>query len=258
MSRAAITTGLLLLTTTGCSRIRDAEELSAPGVAQGLYLGVNLPEGVVIEDGGDLLSYTAACTAFLAYVSDPAALADSPLEGAGVQFRSAENNPMVLEDEGDGRYLVTAEKGLVYEPDDTAVLNFEVDGEPAQMSVETPEAPLVDISPYMLKNEGFTVDISDQGYDNLIVAVYDIQRSKLVFDNLPMTVGETYAYTHTETPTESVDVPDDTLSHEGSFLVGVAGMVLADANDFQGVNQTLSAFMAGQFALHYVVVDSAS
>lgn len=236
----------------GCDRIRATEDLAGPVVAQGLYLGLELPDGMTV-DGGDLLSYTAACTVFLAYLSDPNAIEDSPLEGAGVEFRSAANAPLDLADEGDGRYLVTAAEGLVYSPDDTALLNFDVDGGTARMSVEAPDAPSVDVASYMTPRQSFTVDISGQGYDNIIVAVYDIQKSKLTWDNLPTTLGETYAYTHLDEPAEVITVPGDALPGEGSFLVGVAGMRLADTEGFDGINESLSAFMAGQFALRYVI-----
>lgn len=244
---------LLALTALfGCNRLEDTEDLAAPAVAQGLYLGLELPDGVDVS-GTDLLDYTAACTVFLAYVSGADALEDAPLEGADVAFRSGENAELPLADQGDGEYLVTAESGLVYEPGDRSSISFEAQGQPARMTVDPPAAPEVEIEPYQVPRTPLFVDLSDQDYDNLIVAVYDINRNKLTWDNLPDTVGETYAYTHLGERVTTQEVPGDAFPGETSYLVGVAGMKLADPDSFEGVNQTLSAFMAGQFSLHYVV-----
>lgn len=243
---------LALVGLVGCNRLEDTEQLAAPAVAQGLYLGLELPDGVDVSDT-DLLDYTAACTVFLAYVSGADAIEDAPLEGADVEFRSAENAELPLVDQGGGEYLVTAESGLVYEPGDRSTISLEIQGEPARMAVDPPSAPDVDIEPFQVPRTPLEIDLSDQDYDNLIVAVYDINRNKLTWDNLPDSVGETYEYTHRGDRVTTQEVPGDAFPGETSYLVGVAGMKLADPDSFEGINQTLSAFMAGQFSLHYVV-----
>lgn len=254
MARLLVGATLLLSGLGGCQRLEATEELASPVVAQGLYLGLEVPDGVDIE-GTDLLQYSAACTVFLAYVSDPSALEDAPLEEAGVAFRSDENEALPFAEEGDGKYLVTASDGLVYQPGDTAQVSISTGSEEATLSVDAPEAPTVDLAPIMTPRVDFTIDISGQGYDNLIVAVYDVQYNKITWQNLPETVGETYTYTHGEAAVESVTVPGTALPGEGSYLIGVAGMEMADASTFAGANQTLSAFMAGQFALRYVITQ---
>ena len=254
MARRVFGVPLVLLGFGGCQRLQATEELAAPVVAQGLFVGLELPDGYVITgDEGDILQYSAACLMFLAYVSDPSALEDAPLEAAGVAFRSDENTPLPLADEGDGKYLVTAADGLVYQPGDTALVSIAADSETASVSVDAPAAPTVDISPIMTPQVDFTVDISGQGYDNVIVLVYDIAKKKITWQNLPETVGDTYDYTHAEVAVESVTVPGSALPGEGTFLVGVAGMQMADVSTFTGANQTLSAFMAGQFAPRIVL-----
>jgi hypothetical protein len=121
------------------------------------------------------------------------------------------------------------------------------------MAVEPPDAPDSEVPSYLSPRTPYVVDLSDQDYDNLIVAVYDINRSKLTWDNLPETVEDTYTFTHAPERVTTQEIPGDAFPGEGSFLVGVAGMELADPNSFSGINQTLSAFMAGRFSLHYVL-----
>lgn len=257
---AFVISALALSAAGGCDRLKATEDLTSPVVAQGLFLGLNLPDGMDIE-GSDLLAYTAACTVFLAYVSDPQALADSPVEGAGVQFASATNGSLPFSDEGSGKYLVTAQDGLVYEPGDLASVSVNIDGDDAKVGVETPDAPEFSLptdGPYLPALQPVTIDLTGQDYDNLIIAVYDVQKSELVYDNLPTSVNETYQYTHQTEATLTAEIPGDVFRGQGSFLIGVAGMQLANPDTFSGANQALSAFMAGQFSLTYVLTDAAN
>ena len=241
------------LTLSGCGRLDDVTNLTSPAVAQGIFVGLDLPEGVDIS-GSDLLQYSAACSVFLAYIADPAELADSPVEGASIDFKSRENGNFPLTEQAPGKYLVTAENGLVYKPGDEAVITTTIDGSDARMKVQTTDAPDVDIPETLHPEEGFTVDLSGQGYDNVLVAVYDVGRSKLTYENLPVDILETYTYTHAD-GVETLEVPGtEAFMRQGNYVVGVAGMRSADPTTFEGVSQTLSGFMAGQFTLGFVVV----
>ena len=238
---------------SGCGRLDDVTNLTSPAVAQGIFVGLDLPEGVDIS-GSDLLQYSAACSVFLAYIADPSELADSPVEGARIDFKSRENGNYPLTEQAPGKYLVTAENGLVYKSDDEAVITTTIDGSDVRMKVQTTGAPDVDIPETLHPEEGFTVDLSGQGYDNVLVAVYDVGRSKLTYDNLPLDVLETYNYTHAD-GVETLEVPGtEAFMRQGNYVVGVAGMRSADPTTFEGVSQTLSGFMAGQFTLGFVVV----
>lgn len=239
----------------GCGRLDDVASLTSPVVAQGLFVGLDLPDGVDIT-GSDLLQYSAACTVLLADVGDPSQLEQAPVSGADVQFRTPSGGPYPLDDMGEGKYLVTAASGLSYDSGDSVVVTTSIDGETAKMSVETPGAPDVDIPTRLKPEEGFTVDISGQGYDNVLVAVYDLTRNKLTYDNLPDDVSATYTYTHDDSA-EVLDVPGaEAFLRQGDYVVGIAGMRSADPTTFEGVSQTLSAFMAGQFTLGFVAVEN--
>lgn len=236
-----------------CSRLDATDDLVAPLVAQGLYLGLDLPDGIDVE-GSEVLDYSAACTVFLAYVSDPAALEEAPVEGAQVEFRSGDNGKIGFAEEGEGKYGVTAADGLAYEPRDPAAVVVDANGEVARIDVLPPEAPEVELPTALAREEAFTVDLGGQGFDNVLAAVYDVDRGRLTWSNLPEGVTETYAYTHPDAPVESVEVPGEAVLRAGTYVIGAAGMRRADADSFDNVNTTLSAFMAGQFAVGFAVV----
>ncbi|MSP55087.1 MAG: hypothetical protein EXR69_05715 [Myxococcales bacterium] len=241
---------------SGCGRLDDISQLISPAVAQGIFVGLDLPEGTDLSgSGSDLLQYSAACSVFLAYIADPSELDTSPVEGANVTFRSAQNpGSFPLADQGEGKYLATAESGIDYASGDEAVVTTQIDGSDVRIEVETPDAPDVDVPTTLPAQGGFTVDLAGQGYDNVLVAVYDVNRGKLTYDNLPDDIVETYEYTHGE-QAESVDVYDGAFLREGTYVVGIAGMRTSDPNTFTGVSQSLSAFMAGQFTLRFVQVS---
>lgn len=244
-----ISLGLL----TGCSRLEATDGLVAPLVVQGLYLGLDLPGGVDFE-GSDVLDYSAACTVFLAYVSDPAAIEEAPVEGAQVEFRSEESGKLGFAEEGEGKYGLTAADGLDYEPRDPTAVVVEANGETARIDVLPPEAPEVELPTLLDREQGFTVDLSGQGYDNVLVAVYDLDRSKLTWTNLPEGVSATYDYTHPDGAIETLEVPGEAVLRASTYVIGAAGMRKADSSSFENVNLSLSAFMAGQFSVGFAVV----
>ncbi len=230
-------------------------ELVSPAVAQGVYVGLDVAAGVDLSgSGSDFLQYTAACSVFLAYIADPSALDTAPVEGAVVDFKSNDNpGNFALTDETKGKYLVTADDGIAYAANDDATVTTQIDGSDVRIAVKTPAAPEVTVPTTLPAQGSFTADLSGQGYDNVLVAVYDVQRSKLTFDNLPNDIVSTYDYTHGPQQ-ETVEVGGDAFLREGNYVVGIAGMKSADATQFTGVSQSLSAFMAGQFALRFVQV----
>lgn len=238
----------------GCDRLETAGASVSPVVVQGLYLGMELPEGYDFE-GTEVLEYTAACTVFLAYVSDPSSVEQAPVEGAEVDFLSDQSGRLALVDRGEGRYEVTAADGLVYEPGVRARVSSAVEGEAATLSVRPPEAPELTLPAAWDAQVPLTVDLAGGDYQNVVAAVYDLDRGRLTFDNLPVAVDEVYAFTHPEAPVESVEIPGEAWLRRGTYVVGVAGMRMADSGDYEGVNTTLSAFMAGMFELHLVVVE---
>lgn len=239
----------------GCGRLEDVEASAAPIVAQGLFLGVDLPAGVDLS-GADELAQAAICEVFLAEVSDPAQLAEAPMEGASMRVRSPTFDGLTFAEEGEGKYVVDSTDGLVYEPHDRPVVTFDTpDGSEGRLEVVAPEAPEVDLVASISIFDDVHVDLTAYDYQNLVVAVYDLDRGNLTWDNLPDGVDQIYAYTHTEEPVRELTIPGDAFRRQGTYVVGVAGMAIGDATAFEGVNTTLSAFMAGQLALSFVVAE---
>lgn len=243
-----------VLSLAACDRLDTVGATVSPVVVQGIFLGAEIPEGLDLE-GSELMDYSAACTVYLASLTDPAEVEQAPLEGERVQFRSGETGSLDLADAGEGKYVGTAGDGLVYAPGDTASVRALVDDEPVVLSVRPPEAPEVDLPGSWTALEDLRLDLSGENYQNVLAAVYNLDQGRLTFDNLPDTVDETYAFTHPESPTESLIIPGESWKKPGTYVVGVAGMKMADPEEYEGVNTTVSAFMAGMVSLHFLVVE---
>lgn len=244
---------MLLLLSAGCDRLEQIDAQTSPLVAQGLFLGVDLPPGVEI-DADEALGQTSICQVFLAQVSDPSQLADSPVEGADVRVKSPLYGSLAFAEEGEGKYVVDATSGLVYEPGDEPIVSFELDDVEGRVGGEAPEAPEVDLPSTITIFEPVPVEL-DEDVENVVVAAYDLDRGNMTWTNLPEGVDQVYEFTHPEEAVRHVEIPGDAFRRKGNYVVGVAGMEIADPEDFEGVNTTLSAFMAGQFALSLLVVE---
>jgi hypothetical protein len=243
-----------LLLFPGCARLDAVNGLADPVVAQGMYLGIDVPDGVDLSDA-DGLQYSALCNVFLAYVADPSELADAPVEGAKLTFKSPANGLLRFREEGGGKYTLDSTDGLVYEVGDTPIVSFTMDEAEAKLEVLAPEAPEVDLPASVDREDPLDVDLSGYDYQNVVAASYDLTHGKLTWDNLPTAVDEVYDFTHTDTPIERVEIPGDAFLRKGAYVVGVAGMQVADPVSFEGVNTTLSAFIAGRLGLGLVSVN---
>ncbi|MFN7143299.1 MAG: hypothetical protein ACK4YP_05950 [Myxococcota bacterium] len=245
-----------------CGRLDAVEDLADPVVAQGIYLGLDVPESFqddLAEAEG--FEYAALCNVFLAYLSDPSELANAPVEGATIKLRSPANGTLTFREAEDtdgnvvpGKYTLDSTDGLVYEAGDAPVISFEQDGEEARLQVSAPEAPEVETPGVVEREETVVVDLSAYDYQNAVAASYDLDRSTLRWTNLPESVDDTYAFTHDEGPIDSILMPGEAFLRKGPHVVGVAGMEIADPNSFSGVNTTLSAFLAGRLTVRLVSV----
>lgn len=255
---------MLLLTLLACQRLENADALTKPVVMQGLFLGMDLPEGVNLG-GGDkdngAFAYTAACQVFLAYLSGTGALQDSPVEGADVAFSGVSlRKDLPVQEQEDGKYLLTSVDGLEYVPEERVELAADVEGAANLIGGRTPEAPQWSISTTIKAERDVDVDLTGGGYDNLIVGVAAFDpiklTGKLTWDNLPTAFEDVYAFTHPSRPVELATIDGrEAFPEPGYYVVGVAGMEIAPAKGFEGVNATLSAFMAGQLSLQLITVE---
>lgn len=246
----------LLALLVACDRLKATEAIvngaTTPVVVQGMFLGLDVPDGVDLSES-DELAYASLCEIFLANVTDPANIGQSPVEGAGVSFVSPDSGSLRFGDDGEGKYSLDSEDGLVYTSGEQVVVNVGVNGERVgSMSVRAPAAPEVELPSVQTRNKALTVRV--EGYENLVVAAYDVDHARMAWDNLPSGVEEAYDFTHPPEPVEQVEIPAEAFRRPATYVVGVAGMAIADPDDFEGVNTSLSAFIAGQLTLRPVVV----
>ncbi len=240
-----------------CGRLEAAgnavDDVTSPVVAQGVLLGLEVPDGVDLSDA-EGFSSTALCRLFLAYVADPGELAEAPVAGADAVFRSDGSGSLDFRDLGEGAYELDAGDGLAYSPESTATVTIDVDGDEGRMRVAMPDTADVDMPGSVQRQSDFRIDVGGGPWANVAVAVYDLDRSRLTWDNVPTGVDEVYAFTHAEGPIDRVTVPAEAVARQGTYVVGVAGMAIADVDDFEGVNTSLSAFIAGRASVELLVV----
>lgn len=246
---------LLSALLVGCDRLAAVDELTDPVVAQGLYLGLDVPDAYQDDlAGAEGFEYAALCNVFLAFVANPSELADAPVEGATIHLRSPANGTLTFRDEGGGKYTLDSSDGLVYEVGEEPVITFEHEGRESRLTVLAPEAPAVALSGTMPRESAMEVDLSDYTFRNAVAAAYDLDRSKLTWDNLPTEVDEVYEFTRREEPIEEIELPAEAFMRKGNYVVGVAGMKVAESDALEGVNTSLSSFVAGRLTVGLVVV----
>jgi hypothetical protein len=242
---------------SGCGRLKAAgdavDEVTSPFVAQGVLLGLDLPEGVDLSDAEGFGS-TALCRLLIAYVADPGELDEAPVDGASAFFRSDATGSLAFRASGDGAYELDADDGLVYDPESTAALGFDVDGSAGRMSVALPEAAELDMPGSIVRQTDLLVELDGGPWANVAAAVYDLDRGRLTWDNLPTGADEVYAFTHAEARADRIVLPAEAFARQGTYVVGVAGMAVADEGNLEGVNTSLSAFIAGRAAVELLVV----
>ncbi len=248
----------LLLHLVGCDRLEAAGQvvdgLGDTTVAQGIFLGADLPFGLELpEDSG---IYTSFCKVFLAEVTDANDVADSPVSEAEVQFVSAETGKLDFNETDPGEYRLYSQDGLSYEPGQTARVQFTLGNGTGTLSVTAPESPKFDLDDAGMAHEAQRVQITSGSFANLVVAVYDLDRSKLTWDNLPddFESGVELNDEDGEVLTELV-IPGEAFPRGSAYLVGVAGLEIGDAEAFEGVNQALSAFGAGRMTFRAIEIE---
>ena len=245
-----------LVLLSACDRLEAAgeamTEATSPVVVQGMLLGLDAPEGVDLSDSGEL-AFTSLCEVFLAYVADPTELAESPAEGAGIRFKSPVNGSLLFGEAGDGKYALDSDDGLVYSPGDDAIITVTLEGEQGRLAVTAPEAPDLDLPTQIVRESTLEVQL-EREYDGVVAAVYDLDRGRVTWENLPSGVDEVYEFTHADEGTDRIHIPPDAFSRQGTYVVGVAGMEVADPGSFEGVNTQLSAFTTGRLAVRLLVV----
>ncbi len=251
---------LALLVVSGCERLASAGDvvdgLGDTTVAQAIFLGADIPSFVELPRDSEF--YTAFCKVFLAEVTDISDFTNSPVSGADVRFTSAETGRLVLTEAEAGAYESYSYDGLSYTAGQTAIVAFDAGGEAGELRVEAPAAPTFTVSLGTRAHESMTLTVTDGAFSHLVALVYDLDHDQLTYDSLPDDVEAAYELNSTEgDAVTTVVIPGDAFKRKSTYIIGLAGLEVGNAEAFEGVNEALSTFAAGQLGLQVVAVDGA-
>ncbi|MBM4389929.1 MAG: hypothetical protein FJ090_02295 [Deltaproteobacteria bacterium] len=217
------------------------EDLTNPMVVQAWYLGLEpLPDGVDLSDSG--WGSGSSVRVMLADATSFDQLEQAPIDDAAVELE-VDGAGYSLLPESDGQFVATSEDGLPWAADADTVLRVDRDGS-HQLAMVTPEAPDVDLPETIEAGDDLGVSVEGQDYDNVMVTVVRLADGQTTYDSLPTDIAELYRLTHASGSLD-VEIPGSAFREPGAYAVGVAGLINADPDDYEGVNLALSALTAG-------------
>lgn len=248
----------LFLTLVGCEKLDSAaslvDGLGDTTVAQAIFLGAELPATLEMDEESGL--YSAFCKVFLAEVTDTSDLTNNPVSDAEVSFVSSETGKLPVEQTADGEYRLYSYDGLVYEPGQDATVQFAVGGEEGSLNVEAPTSPEFTLPTEAVARHGLVVDITEGEFTNVVGAVFDVDRGKLVWDSLPDDVLATAELNGPDDPViREFAIPAEAFPRGSTYVVGLAGLAIGEVDEVSGVNRALSTFAAGQLGLRLISVS---
>ena len=247
----------LVLTGAGCEKLQDIQEtvegVTERFVVEGIYLGVESPEGI---DLSETAFAGAKLTAFLADASQISEIESAPIENTALMLMSDGNGGnMPMLDVGSGKYELSHEDGLEYVSSEFITLSSSYGSVDRAISVIAPPAAELDIDPDHAAGSPMLIDLSGQGFDAALAMVFDVETGEVTWSNEPQDISELYDMTHPngfgleeadDSDALMLEIPAMAFAEESYYIVGVAGMVVADAADFTNVNTALSTLMAGK------------
>ncbi|MFT5682470.1 MAG: hypothetical protein ACI8RZ_003388 [Myxococcota bacterium] len=265
INKPALLLGALAL--SGCGKLGEIQDtvegITESFVVEGIYLGVEQPDDV---DLSDTAFSGARFTAFLADAGQINEIEEAPIEGAALMLLSPGNGgtlPMV--DGGGGKYELSADDGLEYVSGEEISLTSNYNDAARSLSVDAPPAPSLDIDPAHTSGTPMAVDLSGQGFDAALAVVMDVETGEITWSNEPQDISALYDMTHPggigfgesedTDDTLIIEIPAKAFAAESYYIVGVAGMVVADTDTFENVNTALSTIMAGKLRFADVCTD---
>ncbi len=251
---------LVALTLSGCDRLASAGDvvdgLGDTTVVQAVFLGADIPSFVELPQDSEF--YTAFCKVFLAEVTDVSDFTNAPVSGAEVRFTSSETGRLVLNEDEPGAYQIYSYDGLSYTPGQTATVSFDASGGTGELRVEAPVAPTFSVPLGPRAHEPMTLTVTEGEFPHLVAVVYDLDHDQLSYDSLPDDVEAAYELNSADgEPVTTVVIPGEAFKRKSTYIIGLAGLEVGNAQAFEGVNEALSTFAAGQLGLQVVAVDGA-
>ncbi len=243
-----------MLALAGCDIIQlfnditnKVDELTDPIVLQTTLIGVGAaPEGTEFPQDADI---GPVVTAMLADTTAGGDSTGSPILGATAKVKVGDRDWVMLteatgDDETPG-YTASAADGLVYEVGATAIVSIDKDDIQATAEWVLPEGLDFDV-PCRVGSQGeMSLTMESTDYHSPLVTIVDSDGA-VTWTNFPATLEEAVDLLNSG-GINVVDVPGaEAFPADGPYLVGIAPVQRASTDAFEGVNISLSAFMAGQ------------
>jgi len=239
----------------GCDLLNDIQEeldgLTNPLVGQGIMIGIDTPDDPTLQQAiaGTDWENGGAIEIFLADATSIDNMAESPVVGAIVKATIGDNAPVRLIEDSDGSYSAFSEDGLIYEEGEEITVSVNLEGGPALFSTILPRAPELDIDMQHSQGEKLMLDLTEYAYENVLAMVINTQTQAIVWSNEPSTPQEIYDFTHSDSFVDRLEIPGTAFANQGVYAVGVAGLVVGDAEQFDNMNTLLSSIMTGKMSL---------
>ncbi|MCB9677075.1 MAG: hypothetical protein H6737_18300 [Alphaproteobacteria bacterium] len=252
----------LLVLLAGCSPITRIGDkiigLTTPVLVGGLVLGTQEPADDRLRLALEAQGITDFTEARLV-VADALELRDidnALIPDANVMIDTPDRFPLTVGD--DGWYGIDTVEGPRYVPGRTWKIEAELPDRvlPGTLEVPLPPAAVLDIDGEHDPKTDLVVDLSGQGFDFAFAAVYDYLGNER-WTNAPSTNEEIVDFVlPNSSPVERVVIPGDAFEDETLYVVGVAGMNRAPDETIEGLNEALTAVLAGELVLTPVVGGS--
>jgi hypothetical protein len=254
---------------SGCEKLTALQEtvegFTERFVVEGIYLGVETPEGI---DLSETEFNGARLTAFLADASQINEIEDAPIENTALLLMSPGNGGSIpMLDIGGGKYELSTEDGLQYISGEEVTLSSGYNGQDRNISVEVPVAPTLSINSEHAAGTPLSVDLIGQGYNVVLAVVIEAESGEVTWSNQPADIAGLYEMTHpngiliggdedfSENNEIIVEIPAEAFADEGYYIIGVAGMVVSNSSSFENVNTALSTVIAGKLRFTDVCTD---
>ncbi len=239
----------------GCDLITDIQEeldgLTNPLVGQGIMIGIDTPDDEVLRQAivGTEWENGGLIEIFLADATSIDNMADAPVIGATVKATVGNNAPVRLTEDSAGSYSAFSEDGLVYEEGAEVTVSVNLEGGPALFSTILPRAPDLDLPAQHDQGEKLILDLTEYAYENVLALVINAQTQAVVWSNEPTTPQEIYDFTHADSFVDRLEIPGTAFASQGIYAVGIAGLVVGEADGFDNMNTLLSSIMTGKMSL---------
>jgi hypothetical protein len=258
--------GSLLLATVALAACRPVTDigdkiigLTNPVLVGGIVLGSAPPADSRLRLAVETAGFTGFSDARLV-VADALEFQDidgALLPDAEVSLQPEGEDPRAMQPDEEGWFAPVDGTFVSYVPGRTlhieTVLPDRVN--PGTVDIVLPDVAAIDVDPVHPPGRDLVVDLAGQDFDYAFAAVYDLEGNE-VFSNAPATNDDIVDLVLPSTePVETVTIPGDVLDDD-LYVIGLAGLRRAPAENIEGLNEALTAVLAGRLSLFPMVSGS--